>query len=437
VVGERKSLPRAGQRADLNRGPLAGLRVLDFTTAWAGPMTGRILAFLGAEVIKVESSTRLDGWRGHDAVPSAKRLAGGITGERLYNRSALFNSQNHNKLSLTVDIKNPKGLATIHRLAAISDALICNFTAGTLNRMGLGYEALRKVKSDIIVLEMPGFGNTGPLAKAAANGATMEMAAGMCAMIGYPGGPPTTTGQVYPDPMGGYNGAAAVLTALMHRERSGEGQYIEMSQVEGAMQFVGEELLYAVASSRDPEPQGNHVRWAAPHDAFAASGHDQWVAIAVGDDREWRTLCGIIGNAALADDPRFARFEQRSANQDALREPIERWTRQHTKFEVADQLQAAGIRAAAVLDSEDLHNSPYLKARGAFTTLIHPEAGTHNYQTLPFRLSVTPGLQHAASPILGAHTQMILKDILKLPADELDELNRDGVTSAVPAAGAR
>ena len=112
----------------------------------------------------------------------------------VYNRSALFNSQNHNKLSLTVDIKNPKGLATIHRLAAISDILICNFTAGTLNRMGLGYEALKKVKSDIIVLEMPGFGNTGPLAKAAANGATMEMAAGMCAMIGYPGGPPTTTG---------------------------------------------------------------------------------------------------------------------------------------------------------------------------------------------------------------------------------------------------
>ena len=421
----------------MNRGPLTGLRVLDFTTAWAGPMTGRILAFLGAEVIKVESSTRLDGWRGHDAVPSAKRLAGGIKGERLYNRSALFNSQNHNKLSLTVDIKNPKGLATIHRLAAISDALICNFTAGTLNRMGLGYEALRKVKSDIIVLEMPGFGNSGPLAKAAANGATMEMAAGMCAMIGYPGGPPTTTGQVYPDPMGGYNGAAAVFTALMHRERTGEGQYIEMSQVEGAMQFVGEELLYAIASGRDPEPHGNHVRWAAPHDAFAASGHDQWVAIAVGDDQEWRTLCGIIGNTALADDPRFARFEQRSANQNALREPIERWTRQHTKFEVADQLQAAGIRAAAVLDSEDLHNSPYLKARGAFTTLTHPEAGTHSYQTLPFRLSVTPGSQHAASPILGAHTQMVLKNILKLPADELDELNRDGVTSAVPAAGAR
>jgi crotonobetainyl-CoA:carnitine CoA-transferase CaiB-like acyl-CoA transferase len=265
----------------------------------------------------------------------------------------------------------------------------------------------------------------------------MEMAAGMCAMIGYPGGPPTTTGQVYPDPMGGYNGAAAVMTALMHREHSAEGQYIEMSQVEGAMQFVGEELLDAIASGRDPEPRGNHVRWAAPHDAYAASGHDQWVAIAVCSDDEWRVLCRIIGDTALADDPRFARFEQRLANQDTLREPIERWTRQHTKFEIADQLQAAGIRAAAVLDSEDLHDSPYLKARGAFIALTHPEAGTHSYQTLPFRLSVTPGSQHTASPPLGAHTQMILKDVLKLPANELDELNRDGVTLAVPAAGAR
>src|SRR5262249_14806447 len=161
-----------------------------------------------------------------------------------------------------------------------------------------------------------GFGNTGPLAKAAANGATMEMAAGMCAMIGYANGPPTTTGQVYPDPMGGYNGAAAVMTALTHRERTGEGPYIAMSQVDGAMRFVGEELLYAIAPGRDPEPGGNQVRWAAPHDAYAASGHDQWVTIAVGSDDEWRALCGIIGDTARADDPRFARFEQGWANQD-------------------------------------------------------------------------------------------------------------------------
>jgi crotonobetainyl-CoA:carnitine CoA-transferase CaiB-like acyl-CoA transferase len=207
-----------------------------------------------------------------------------------------------------------------------------------------------------------------------------------------------------------------------------------MSQVEASMQFVGEELLHAIASGEDPQPQGNRVRWATPHDAYAANGNDQWVAIAVGSDAEWKTLCRVIGDDALADDPRFSRFEQRWLNQDALREPIERCTRQHSKFEIADRLQAAGIRAAAVLDSEDLHNSPYLKARNGFTTLTHPEAGTHNYQTLPFRLGVTPGSQHSASPCLGADTQTILKDILGLSAEELDELNRAGVTSAVPAA---
>ncbi len=266
------------------RGPLAGLRVLDFTTAWAGPMTGRILAFLGAEVVKVESASRPDTWRMHNAVFQAKRFPDGQAGEKPHNRCALFNSQNHNKLGLSLDIKHPKGIAAMHRLAATADVVICNFTAGTLARMGVGYEALKTIKNDIIVVEMPGFGNTGPLSKAAANGATMEMAAGMCAMIGYPGGAPTTTGQVYPDPMGGYNGAAAVMTALMHRQATGEGQYIELSQVEAAMQFIGEELLYAIAAKQDPELHGNRVRWAAPHDAYPALGKDEWVTIAVGSD---------------------------------------------------------------------------------------------------------------------------------------------------------
>lgn len=414
-------------------GPLAGLRVLDFTTAWAGPMTGRILAFLGAEVIKIESSKRLDGWRQHNAVFQAKRFPDSDAGERPYNRNALFNSQNLNKLSLTLDTKNPIGLALVHRLVAVSDIVICNFSAGTLGRMGLGYEKLKTLKTDIIVAEMPGFGNSGPLATAMANGATMEMAAGMCAMIGYPGGPPATTGQVYPDPMGGYNGAAAVMTALMHRQATGEGQYIEMPQVEASMQFIGEELLYAVASNTNPEPQGNRVRWAAPHDAYQAAGNDQWVSIAVETDEEWRTLCNLAGCPHLADDNRYATFHERWQNQDDLRAPLESWTRQHSKIDIANRLQAAEVRAAPVLDSGDLHDSEYLKARHAFTTLTHAEAGTHNYQTLPFRLSETPGAQTSASPCLGADTQRILSEILGLSADELSELENNGITSSTPA----
>lgn len=414
-------------------GPLTGLRVLDFTTAWAGPMTGRILAFLGAEVIKIESSKRLDGWRQHTAVFNPKRFPDGEAGERPYNRNALFNSQNFNKLSLTLDTKNPTGLSLVHRLAAISDIVICNFSAGTLDRMGVGYETLKTLKSDIIVIEMPGFGNSGALATAMANGATMEMAAGMCAMIGYPDGPPTTTGQVYPDPMGGYNGAAAVLTALMHRQATGEGQYIEMPQVEASMQFIGEELLYAFATNSNPQPHGNRVRWAAPHDAYRAAGTDQWVTIAVETDEEWQTLCRLAGFPGLASDERYAAFANRWDNQDALRETIESWTSQHSKFDIAEQLQATGIRAAPVQDSADLHASPYLKARNAFVRLTHPEAGTHDYQTLPFKLSETPGAQTTASPCLGAHTRQILTEILGLTASELDELDRSGITSNIPA----
>jgi crotonobetainyl-CoA:carnitine CoA-transferase CaiB-like acyl-CoA transferase len=420
--------------SDLSNGPLSGLRVLEFTTAWAGPMAGRILAFLGAEVVHVESATRPDVWRGHNAVPQAKRIAGGVHAERLYNRNALFNSQNINKHSLSLDIKTAQGRAAMMRLAASADAVICNFTAGTLARMGFGYEALRKVRPDIVVAEMPGFGNTGPLADCTANGATMEMAAGMCALIGYPGAPPTTTGQVYPDPMGGYNGAAAVMTALLHRQSTGEGQYIEVPQVEAAMQFIGEELLYAAARGQDRVRHGNRVDWAAPHDAYPAHGADQWIAIAVESDAEWAVLCGMMERAELAADPRFATFAARSANQDLLRAPISDFTQAHDKSALAARLQAAGIRAAPVLGPGDLAANAYLNARHAFDTLTHPEAGTHGYLTLPFRLSLTPGAQRSASPCLGADTREVLIRMAGLSPDEVDELDRIGATSANPAA---
>lgn len=432
-VAKSPALPSMAGKLN-GQGPLAGLRVLDFTTAWAGPMTCRILAFLGAEVIKVESASRPDTWRMHNAVFQAKRYPDGKAGERPHNRAALFNSQNHNKLGLTLDIKHPKGLAAMYRLAATADVVVANFTAGTLDRMGVGYEKLRTIKNDIIVVEMPGFGNSGPLSKAAANGATMEMAAGMCAMIGYAGGQPTTTGQVYPDPMGGYNGAAAVMTAMMHRQKTGEGQYIELSQVEAAMQFIGEELLYAIAAKEDPELHGNRVRWAAPHDAYPAQGKDEWVTIAVGSDDEWRKLCAIIGREDLATDPRYATFDARWKNQDSLREPISAWTRERGKAAIADRLQASGIRSAPVNTPKDVIESPYLAARNAFVTLTHPDAGTHGYMTLPFRLSLTPGGQHRVSPCLGADTRKVLLELAGLSTAEFAELEAEGATSNVPTA---
>jgi crotonobetainyl-CoA:carnitine CoA-transferase CaiB-like acyl-CoA transferase len=417
-----------------NAGPLSGLRVLELTVAWAGPMTGRILAFLGAEVIKVESATRPDSWRQHATVFSPRRFPDRLAGERPYNRSAYYNSQNMNKLSLSLDLKHPAGQRAIRALAAKCDVIVCNFTAGTLARMGLGYEAMRELNASIIVVEMPGFGNDGPLANCIANGATMEITAGMSALIGYSDAAPATTGQVYLDPMGGYNGAAAVLTALMHRQRTGHGQYVEVPQVEASMQFIGEELLYHIAAGSDPEPHGNRVRWAAPHDAYRASGEDEWVTLAVAGDDEWQRFCALIGRPELAAHERYARFEARWTHQDELRGPIEAWTRTRDKFYAAARLQREGIRAAPVLDAGEVTRDPYLAWHGFFTPLTQADCGTHGHPSLPFRLSRTPGSQHRASPCLGADSHHVLRQIIGMSEEDIATLDREGVTSADPAA---
>ena len=415
-----------------HRLPLQGVRVVEFTTAWAGPMAGRILGFLGAEVIHVESAGKLDLWRQHTVVFNERRYPDGVAGERPYNRNALFNSQNQNKKSFCIDGKHARGKEALLRLAGRSDIILCNFTANTLNRMGFGYEAIRKIKPDIIVVDMPGFGNTGPLANAQANGFSMEMAAGMSAMIGYPGGPPMTTGPFYPDPIGGYHGAAAALTALLYRQKTGQGQYVEVPQVEASLQYIGDELLSAIATNNDPQPQGNRVRWAVPHDAYRAMGADEWVAIAIETDAEWQAFCSLAGLETLGADPRFATFAERHANQHLLREPITMWTSRHSKFRVADQLQSAGIRAAPVLSPKDVRENAYLAHRNAFDLLEHPEAGTHAYQTLPFRLSRTPGAQRTASPCLGAHTEEILT-MLGYGAADIEMLKKGNVISNIPA----
>jgi crotonobetainyl-CoA:carnitine CoA-transferase CaiB-like acyl-CoA transferase len=431
-----KSLPAAAAAAvkgtGPSGGPLSGLRVIEFTTAWAGPMAGRIFGFLGAEVIHVESATRLDVWRQFNAVIQPRRYADRTGGERPYNRVAYFNSQNINKLSLCMDLKHPDGKAAMLKLLAKSDIVVSNFTPGTLARMGVGYDVVSQLNPGIIVCEMPGFGNTGPLAKCTANGASMEVAAGMCALIGYPDGPPATTGQVYPDPMGGFNGAAALMTALAYRDATGQGQYIELPQVEASMQFIGEELLHAIVAGVDPEKHGNRVRWAAPHDAYLAAGYDQWVAIAVENDAEWQKLCELMGQPELARDARYATFDERWKNQDSLREPITRWTRTLPKMIIAQRLQAAGIRAAPVQDARNVMEDPYLVARNFTTLLTHAEAGTHGYPSLPFRLGLTPGSQRSAAPCLGADTRKILTDIVGVSAAEVDELDKAGVTSATP-----
>ena len=424
---QRRAWP--APKANSSAGPLAGLRVVEFTTAWAGPMAGRILAWLGAEVVHVESAGRLDSWRQHGQVFSPGRYPKDGAGARPWNRCALFNSQNANKLSLSLDAKDPGAKAALDRLLAKTDVVLCNFTAGTLARMGFGYDRLRTLKPDIIVAEMPPFGSTGPLRAATAIGPSMEMAAGMASMIGYEGGPPAITGPTYPDPVGALNAAAAVLIALMHRQSTGAGQHVEIPQVEAGMHFIGEHILTALASGQSPRPRGNRVDWAAPHDAFPAAGEDEWIAIAATSDAAWSALSALIG---LPPDPRFATLAGRKAHEDDIAAAIAVWTASQDKHAAAARLQAAGIAAAPVQNGRDGANSRYLHAKGYFTNLVHPEIGPVVQEGLPFHLAATPGRDRFAAPCLGAHTTHILADIAGLTPAEIASLDTSGATSATP-----
>ncbi len=238
--------------------------MLDLTTAWSGPMATRILATLGAEVLKVEGPGRIDDWRGPTTAGLMSRYPNRDPGDRPYDRCYQFNTQNHDKHGLAIDLKADNGRELAIELASRSDVVIANFSAGTLDRMGLGWEAMRRLNPRIIVVEMPAYGSDGPFGDYVALGPSMELMCGMACSIGYGDGQPVTTGPAYLDPLGGFNSAAAVITALHARERTGRGQHLEIAQREAAMHWIGEEIVYAVATGEDRPPHGNRREGIVP-----------------------------------------------------------------------------------------------------------------------------------------------------------------------------
>jgi crotonobetainyl-CoA:carnitine CoA-transferase CaiB-like acyl-CoA transferase len=429
--------PKAGltARKAVNK-PLGDVRIIELTTAWAGPMSGRVLAYFGAESIHVEAPNRVNSWRLNKDKPNPVNFPNREPGSRWYDRSFLFNSQNVNKLSCILNLKAEEGRATLRRLVGVADVLICNFRPGTLKKLGLDYAALTAIKPDIIVAELPAFGVSGPMSGYAALGPTMEMAAGMSAMIGYPNGQPEVTGPSYLDPIGGFNAAAAILTALLYRQQTGHGQYVEVPQVEAAMQLIGAEILAAAETGIDPLPNGNRVDFAAPHDAFPPAGNDQWVVIAALDETQWRTLCQVMDQPDLADDPRFSTLERRLEHHEALAEIISAWTGTRDKHAVAEELQNAGVAAAPVQTPRDVAADPYLDYRGFFTELDHPDAGRHRHPGLPIHLSDTPGGQVRSAPQFGGHNRHVLESILQLNPQEIAAIEASQAMGTIPLEGA-
>jgi len=400
--------------------PLEGIRVADFTWVWAGPFCTLQLAHLGAEVIRIETATR----------PCVTRLLPPWPdGKPGLNRSGYFNQYNQGKHSLSLNLREPKALEIARQLIAKSDIVAENFSGGVMDRLGLGYDAVRQLKPDVIMISLSGYGTTGPEKEYISYGPAQVPMSGMSSLTGYKGWRPMHVGISYGDPNGGLHGAFAVLCALMYRARTGKGQYIDLSQWETSTAMVAEGLLDYSMNGTQPERDGNRDPYLSPHGVFRSAGEDCWVSLAVRDDDEWQRLCTVINQPVLANDPRFATLAARKQNEDELESLVTAWTSTCSPEEATVQLQAVGIPAAPAMSNKDLAADPHLNSRSIFVYRDHPEVGKKQHIGIPWQLSKTPLSVRRAAPLLGQDTDYVLRDILGYSADEVTALREKQVLS--------
>ena len=397
-----------------NKPPLDGIRVADFCWAWAGPYGALQLAHLGAEVIRIESQTR----------PCPSRLippwADGKQGG--FNRSGYFNQYNQGKRSLTLNLKKSEGLDLAKKLVAKSDIVTENFAGGVMDKMGLGYEVLRAIKPDIIMISLSGYGATGPEKGYVSYGPPQVALSGMSSLTGYKDDQPRQAGFSYGDPNGGVHGTFAVICALLHRAKTGNGQYIDLSQREACAMLLPEGLMEYAMNETQPPRNGNRDSYMAPHGVFRCKGADRWVSIVVGSEDEWRRFCKAIGQPALATDTRFATLAARKENEDALEQLVTTWTQGLSSDEVTQKLQHAGVAAYPTLDGNDLLANPQATARGYFVELEHAEVGKRRHLGIPWKMSRTPCEIRRPAPLFGQDTDYVLSEIVGLSADQIATL---------------
>jgi benzylsuccinate CoA-transferase BbsF subunit len=407
--------------------PLSGIKVADFTWVWAGPYCTLQLAHLGAEVTRIETKTRPCVTRMLPPWPDGK--FDGL------NKSGYFNQYNQGKKSLSLNFKHPEAKEVAWRLIKEADVVVNNFASGVMEKMGFGYDAIREVKSDIIMISLSGYGDTGPYHEYVAYGPAQVPLSGLSSLTGYKGFPPMHAGFSYADPNAGIHGAFAVLAALFHRKKTGEGQYIDMAQWECAMDLLAEGILEYTMNGREPERNGNRDPFMAPHGIFKCRDLaekvmdmtiDRWVSIVCADDAEWGRLARAMGRAELADDPRFKTLAARKANEDELEALITGWTLPQRFDEVARKLQAAGVAAAPCADNKYLcDDDQHVAQRNYWVELNHPEVGVQRHAGIPWRMSGTSTAVRVPAPCLGQHTDETLAR-LGYSKEEVESLRKIG-----------
>lgn len=414
---------------------LKGLRILDLTQVAVGPYSTLLLGFMGAEVIKVESCSRMDISRGtaRPAATGAGRVyPGGEPGENPWNRAGHHVHRNINKMSLTLDLSNARGKELFLSLVKVCDVLAENYRASVLDRLGLGYDVVSKVNPQLIYLKISSQGATGPEKDYGSLGSTLEQTAGLASITGYEDGIPLMTNETFPDPVVGILSVGALMAALRRCRRTGEGTFVDVSQREATVTMLGEAILDYSVSGRVAGTMANRHTSIAPHGVYPCQGDDMWVAVSASTDEEWHGLCRAIGRSDLAQDPRFGTPSVRLQNQEELDRVLSAWTQERDHYQVMHMLQAHGVPAGAVLKGGETIHDPHLEARGFWDVVDHPEAGTYRQITTPWVLSKNPRQSAVAAPGLGQHNGYVLGDLLGLTDLEMQDLEEAGITGTRP-----
>ena len=413
---------------------LEGLRILDLTQVAVGPYATLLLGFMGAEVIKVESCSRLDISRGPARpTPQGDGLyPGGDPGERPWNRAGHYVHRNGNKRSLTLDLATARGKELLLQLVTVCDVLIENFRASVMVRLGLGYEVVSQVNPQLIYVKISSQGATGPEKDYGSLGSTLEQTAGLASVTGYEDGIPLMTNETFPDPVVGILAVGALMAALRRRRQTGQGTLVDLSQREVTIAMLGEYVLDYSVTGRVPGPMGNRHPHMVPQGVYPCQGDDMWVAISVGSDAEWHGLCRAIGQPDLAYDPRFATVLARREYQAELDRLLAAWTQERDHYQAMHLLQAHGVPAGAVLKGGETLVDPHLAARGFWDVVNHPEAGTYTQVSTPWRLSKSPRRPTTPSPSLGEHNRDVLGDLLGLSGQEIAALEAQGIIGTRP-----
>lgn len=427
-LGEHQSLLDAdGERnhavpeSDSTRLPLDGIRVLDLTWVLAGPYCTRILADHGADVVKVESLGRPDPTR----FAPFMHLSRGPHDDP--DTSGYFNDVNRNKRSITLDTRSPAGLEVLADLIAQSDVVVENFSSSVMEKMGFGYERLRELRPDIVYVSMSGMGHTGPRSGWVSYADIVSAATGLTALTGWSAD--EVVGVIYGhgDIVAGLQAATAVLAALEHRDRTGRGQHVDLSQLEAMASHMGTSVVQATGTGRFPTPIGNAHPTMSPHGVFRCLGVDRWCTIAVRDATDWQHLCEALGRPEWSDDSRFRTAPGRREHEAEIADAIASWTASLPAETVADRLQSAGVPAGAVQNGRDLVESdPHLRARGYYVPGDHPKTGRFLHEGAPVRVGAPVSIRRAA-PLLGADTDAVLRDVAGYPPETIARLRADGV----------